>query len=590
MKNRVTVRLYETPAPRNYAAGGLVEAAEAVRGKGRWGDEILIHVNPEEFKQMQGMWGDPTHNPHTGLPEYGFLSKLWKKIKPLVKAVAPLALMGVPGVGPVLAGGLKALGVGAKLLPLATKVATGALGGALGGGSKGALAGALTGGIAGGGGSKLGGLLGLDGRVGQVAGNALLSGGASRAMGGKFGTGALIGGGLTAAMPYANNALANTALGKRMGLVGGMDTLTNAGDPMRGLSEYSVRNGGLRPLDDGGMLGDEYANNGGGPGVGMQSPDAPMAPGGLEEVTVSQPRLPGAWTAPPGAWTSPPGGGGMPGPWLGAYGYPSESGSGAPETAAADPAAADPAAGQNITPGSFLDRAFGLLNNGQGLAALGALASGGPRQAGPPAPPAFTSEPLQQFAFNRTQRPMAEEDFYTYGTRPERSFYDNNGPPVRAAAGGLMTRGYATGGRADDIEARLSEGEYVMDAETVALLGDGSVEAGARKLDQMRQNLRMQKGEALAIGDISAPAAEDPMAYIDAGAPEAMAAADPVLQEPAAMAAPQDTGLAALQSRVREARPPMTGSDDPLLSSAVLNKQSRRKLGKVVADMNMGVA
>ena len=85
MKKGKTVRLYEKPG---YAEGGLVAAAEAARQHGRWGDEILIHVNPEEFAQMQEMWGEPTLNPHTGLPEYGFLSKLWKKVKKALKVVA----------------------------------------------------------------------------------------------------------------------------------------------------------------------------------------------------------------------------------------------------------------------------------------------------------------------------------------------------------------------------------------------------------------------------------------------------------------------------------------------------------------------
>lgn len=58
-------------------------------------------------------------------------------------------------------------------------------------------------------------------------------------------------------------------------------------------------------------------------------------------------------------------------------------------------------------------------------------------------------------------------------------------------------------GRSDDIPAWLSEGEYVIDAESVALLGDGSGDAGARRLDEMRRNLRKHKGKNLTKGQFS---------------------------------------------------------------------------------------
>ena len=102
---------------------------------------------------------------------------------------------------------------------------------------------------------------------------------------------------------------------------------------------------------------------------------------------------------------------------------------------------------------------------------------------------------------------------------------------VPKAHGGLM--GYAHGGdaedaepsfavngpgdgRSDDIPARLSDGEYVMDAETVALLGNGSSKAGAQKLDQMRVNIRKAKGRNLAQGKFSVKARQ-PEAYLAGG-------------------------------------------------------------------------
>ena len=71
----------------------------------------------------------------------------------------------------------------------------------------------------------------------------------------------------------------------------------------------------------------------------------------------------------------------------------------------------------------------------------------------------------------------------------------------------------ATSGRADTIDAKLSDGEYVFDAETVALLGDGSSKEGAKRLEEMRRSIRSQKGKALARGKIS-PNAKSPLSYI----------------------------------------------------------------------------
>lgn len=66
------------------------------------------------------------------------------------------------------------------------------------------------------------------------------------------------------------------------------------------------------------------------------------------------------------------------------------------------------------------------------------------------------------------------------------------------AAGGLSqySLGGHTGGQDDKIPAMLSDGEYVIDADTVAALGDGNTKAGASALDQMRQEVRRHKRSA----------------------------------------------------------------------------------------------
>jgi hypothetical protein len=153
---------------------------------------------------------------------------------------------------------------------------------------------------------------------------------------------------------------------------------------------------------------------------------------------------------------------------------------------------------------------------------------------------------------NRTLRSMGDVDWLTYGTRPELSFYDyaNPAPLTRpipneprgpsmyapetddntfargggafaAKRGGPSQRtefavnGPGTG-RSDDIPAVLSDGEYVIDAETVALLGDGSSKAGAKKLDELRVKVRKHKGQKLAKGRFSANA-KKPEAYLSGG-------------------------------------------------------------------------
>jgi hypothetical protein len=69
--------------------------------------------------------------------------------------------------------------------------------------------------------------------------------------------------------------------------------------------------------------------------------------------------------------------------------------------------------------------------------------------------------------------------------------------PLTQQAGGGLLEGEGTG-QSDEIEATtpsghpvlLSDGEYVIDAPTVAALGDGSTKAGARRLDDMRKQIR----------------------------------------------------------------------------------------------------
>ena len=97
-----------------------------------------------------------------------------------------------------------------------------------------------------------------------------------------------------------------------------------------------------------------------------------------------------------------------------------------------------------------------------------------------------------------------------YNTQPAETPKMAQGGALSAVA--RFVSGGGTG-RSDEIDAKLSDGEYVMDAETVAMLGDGSNKAGAKKLDQMRRSIRAHKGKALSKGKFS-PNAKSPLAYL----------------------------------------------------------------------------
>ncbi len=91
---------------------------------------------------------------------------------------------------------------------------------------------------------------------------------------------------------------------------------------------------------------------------------------------------------------------------------------------------------------------------------------------------------------------------------PERSFFDSGGENR------YVDNGTGSGGRADDVNAKLSEKEYVMTAEDMALLGDGNPDAGAKKMDAARVELRKQKGKELAKGKISSDAKPALLSYV----------------------------------------------------------------------------
>jgi len=106
-------------------------------------------------------------------------------------------------------------------------------------------------------------------------------------------------------------------------------------------------------------------------------------------------------------------------------------------------------------------------------------------------------EPLAESADNFETEQVSPEDYERTGHWFRKYKKDKQGQrtEIPYARGGEV--GYlhgVTGGQDDRIPAWLSDGEYVMDANTVSALGDGNNTAGAQRLDDFRKKLLKHKG------------------------------------------------------------------------------------------------
>lgn len=125
-----------------------------------------------------------------------------------------------------------------------------------------------------------------------------------------------------------------------------------------------------------------------------------------------------------------------------------------------------------------------------------------------------TSRPQLPPALTNTQLPAAQAQVPS----SDRAYAFAHGgamPGSGTAQGALGLLAGGTSGQDDSINARLSDGEYVMDADIVAALGDGNTAAGARKLDQMRESIRRHKRSA--PHDSIPPKAKSIEAYLKGG-------------------------------------------------------------------------
>ena len=526
---------------KGYARGGLTVGARRLAAQGRGGDTMLAHINPREAEMLRRAGGSGGINPATGLREFKFS---WGKA---LAAVAPIALSFLaPGIGTAIGGVLSAGLLEGTAAGVLGSAALGAAGSALTG--RNPIVGAVTGGLGAGAGGLLGGALGsaLPGELGTFfkdnawAGNMLGSG--------------LIGAGTAAAT--GRNPLSGAlrgALGAGVGALGGEAANAlglGAGTEQAGLGRAisagtSTFGAGLGA----GMKPGEAAIAGGLAGLasGLAKPSTAVVQNMSGEVPLAEPV-----TQPDGTLAPAPGSRGvLPDGRPGVYQADPRTGmielQPVPGTYQLNeqtkqmefrpqaPGIMDTlrsAVGLPAAPAGAGGQQGGILGNIGGVAPLlaGAAALASMRSAPAQAQQAVSTLPAnQQEIFNRPgvtwdwtkmQRDAAAANMNlgqymaTNWPRITSGQYNTTGMAQGGALSAVarFARGAGTG-RSDEIDAKLSDGEYVLDAETVAMLGDGSSKAGAERLDKMREAIRAHKGKALAKGKFS-PDAKSPLAYL----------------------------------------------------------------------------
>ena len=468
-----------------YAEGGLASTAHKLREAGRGGDTVLAHINPKEAALLKDMGASGTINPRTGLPEFGWS---WKSI---ISTVLPVAIdYFAPGLGESLGSLIPGLsGTAAKVAGSALVGAgLGAGSAALSGGNigQGALTGGALGGLSAGGGQLLGEAIGgksLSPTVSSALGGALIGGGLG-AVSGQDALQAALQGGIGGAIAGSGNTLAGK-LGGSDAMKAGIQSAARAGGNLLTVGadpQQALISGGLSGLATGLMYKPSTVavNNTANDNMPWKSGDTQKA-------------FNNALSANPTDYVSKPATSSTGGFDLGTLGTVGALGLGA-------------------------------------AAILGGSSSNAPQAV--TTSPALTASQQQYF-----NRPSLQFDWQKIAQDAQQAGQDvgsyvashwnevtggkYSSPIAAKARGGALSKiaylAQGSGsGRDDTIDARLSDGEYVIDAETVALLGDGSNKEGAKRLDQMRSEIRKQKGKKLVRGEFSINA-KSPLSYIKKG-------------------------------------------------------------------------
>ena len=458
-----------------FARGGLMVAGRHLANQGQGGDSMLAHINPREAEVLRRMGGQGTVNPNTGLAEY-------KSLKRILKTVIPIAAtVFMPGIGLGI-GEAMGFALGSTGAAIAGSAVVGAGTAALTGGDP--LRGAVMGGISGGIGNVAGDFVNEGLNLGLTSPGAIATLG-SGLVGGA--AGALSGDGFTkGALQGAGGQLIKNFAGLR---------------PAKGLNQ-SALNEGLNQAGDmfaAGYTPEQAITGGATAGLFKAGKNAFSTKTPSKEVLSELQQI--GNTSNPTTQTTPPQG-------------------------------ALAGLGEKAMNWMSDNKAQTL---GLGLSALGALEAM-PEDIGQavsgmsPDQQEYFNRPLTNWDWdavradaNRANLSLTEYmagDFNNltsgkYNTKPTGMY---RGGSMRMNQGGALQGAsrYVNGegtGRSDEIPAYLSDGEYVIDAETVALLGDGSNKAGAEILNGMRENVRSHKGKVLAQGKFS-PNAKSPLQYL----------------------------------------------------------------------------
>jgi len=436
-------------------------AAQHLESKGRGRDKKLLHVSPRELQGLQAIakakGGELTINPETGLPEAGFL----EDILPMLALGAATYFTAGAATGPLMAAGL-------------------------GSTSAGILAGAGSGALIGGVGAAI---------QGKDVGQAALMGGLGGAISGGMGA---FGGGAEGA---------TGGFGIDPSSAGPGVTLTpdvNAGvglNPNAGVSQANQFTQALQVNPQSGLAIDPLS--------GFNPPASPISPSAYtNKLTPTQVTTYGARDTANSILNAPP-----------VTSSPSILDNFRPPTPSLD----DERAKKEISDAASKGFFSGLSPAGKAATAVGGAALLSSMASGQNVP--VTEEEksrLSRISPNfRAQGPLQPSPYYSPvyaagggGIRDimmaQRGGYDDEpmGDNSGMAGGGIASLGgYSDGGRmlkgpgdgmSDSIPAmigkkqpaRLADGEFVVPADVVSHLGNGSTDAGAKKLYAMMDKIR----------------------------------------------------------------------------------------------------
>ena len=509
-------------AQQGYARGGLAVSGRQLARMGQGGDRHLAHINDREAEVLRRMGGQGTVNPNTGLREY-------KGLKNVLKVALPIALTLVAGpLGSAIGTSLTAGTAFASAAPI--------IGGAIVGGGSAALQGALSG----------------DLNFRDIALGAVSGGVGGLAPG--------ITSDLAKQFPNLSPAAVRAIAG---GATGALGSAVTGGDPVEGIARGAIGSF-FAPTVTKGMKNmtqraSTFVNNqmqANAATSGNMKPVATTgastvyqpAPGSDQDIIVSQAlEMPGYGNPQYADFAQPID---LPFDESASMLYPQYEPTTINPMTAQQEQVVDPfntvealseaaesnqsqgegfAALRNLLPEpianllpddlSMTELGIGAL----GLTALSGLSEQDQMDISMAETDGIFDKTTNQYDFVKirgeaNQRGMTLGQFLSspFFMNDQSKYYMNN-DTMYAAEGGIMDApGYVSGpgnGRDDVINARLSDGEYVIDAESVSMLGDGSNAAGAKMLDDMRKKLRMHKGKVLAKGRFS-PDAKSPLEYM----------------------------------------------------------------------------